>query len=437
MRDDATEEGTTLPRFFSLEMVMFLITGLSGLVLIWDLASGEGHIVAQFCAGIAFTLSVVALVRLLMDPDSVRARQSSAMLKLATQTLTSMAEGMNGKAAQEICSLLLPSTAAIAVAITDKSHILGYAGYEEEDNPSGSTIRTQATYASISDGKTRVLFTPEEIGFPNGVHAIRAAIIVPLQVGRSVEGTLKFYYRRPSHISETQKSIAIGFGQLLSTQMAASALEEQTALATKMELKMLQSQINPHFLFNTINTIASFTRTDPAKARTLLREFAKFYRSTLEDSTDLITFDRELEQTKRYFLFEVARFGEDRVEMVTDIDDGVEAMRVPPFLIQPLVENAVRHAMPSSGKLVIRVSAKVSGQDVVVSVADNGVGMTEQARQNILHPESSEGLGIAVKNVHDRICGYFGPGTHMKVETELGKGTTVSLVLIDGTKREY
>ena len=75
---------------------------------------------------------------------------------------------------------------------------------------------------------------------------------MPLAVGRNVEGTLKFYYRRAKHISETQKSIAEGFGKLLSTQMAASALEEQTQLATRMELKMLQSQINPHFLFNTI-----------------------------------------------------------------------------------------------------------------------------------------------------------------------------------------
>ena len=92
------------------------------------------------------------------------------------------------------------------------------------------------------------------------------------------------------------------------------ALEEQTKLATSMELKMLQSQINPHFLFNTINTIASFIRTDPNKARTLLREFAVFYRRTLEDAADLILLDREIEQTQRYFTFEVARFGEDRLE---------------------------------------------------------------------------------------------------------------------------
>ena len=344
---------------------------------------------------------------------------------------------MTSEAAQRICQLLLPSTAAIAVAVTDKDHILGYAGYEEADNPSGSVIRTHATHATLSDGRGRILFTPEEIGFPSGSSTIQAAIIVPLVVGRTVEGTLKFYYRRARHISETQKSIAEGFGQLLSTQMAASALEEQTKLATSMELKALQSQINPHFLFNTINTIASLIRTNPEKARILLREFAVFYRRTLEDSTDLILFAREIEQTKRYFTFEIARFGEDRVAMEVDIEPDVDDMMVPPFLIQPLVENAVRHAMPSEGKLTISVTGQVKGDDVIVCVADDGVGMTEEARLNILHPESSTGCGIAVKNVHDRICGYFGSDTHMEVESELGVGTKVTLVLIGGAKREY
>lgn len=437
MQEETKEAKAALPRFFTLEMLMFTITVLSGLVLMWNLVVPDRNIVVLFCAGIVFTLSIVVVIRLLMDPDSVRARQSDAMLKLASQTLACMNDGMDRKAAQKICGLLLPSTAAIAVAITDKDQILGYAGYEEAQNPSGSLIRTHATHATIADGKLRILFTPEDIGFPNGKSNIQAAIIVPLAVGRNVEGTLKFYYRRANHISETQKSIAEGFGQLLSTQMAAAALEEQTNLATSMELKMLQSQINPHFLFNTINTIASLIRTDPETARKLLREFAVFYRRTLEDSADLILFAREMEQTKRYFTFEVARFGADRVEMKVDIDARVEDMLVPPFLIQPLVENAVRHAMPSEGKLVIEVTGQVIDDDVIVRVADNGVGMTEEARHNIMHPESSTGLGIAVKNVHDRICGYFGPGTRMEVESELGKGTCVILTLKGGARREY
>ena len=437
MNVDIEDRRGNLPRFFTLEMLMSVLVALAGLVIIWNLVTPEANVLVLFIAGVVFTLAITVLIRLLMDPDSVRARQSNAVLQLASQTLEAMGEGLDAKSSQRICSLLLPSTAAIAVAITDDHSILGYAGYEESHNPTGAIIRTQATYATLADGKTRVLFTPEEIGFPNGAHGINAAIIVPLAVGKDVKGTLKFYYRSANHISETQKSIAVGFGQLLSTQMAASALEEQTALATKMELKMLQSQINPHFLFNTINTIASLTRTDPAQARTLLREFAKFYRSTLEDSRDLIEFQREVEQTQRYFMFELARFGEDRLELICDIQPEVNEMMVPPFLLQPLVENAVRHAMPSEGKLTIRVTGIRTGDDVIVSVIDDGNGMTQEACQNILHPSSTQGMGIAVGNVHDRICGYFGPGTRLEAESELGKGTTVRLVLVDGAIRQW
>jgi len=417
------------PRFFTVEMLMFTLAVLSGIILLWALAQQNFNIALIAGAGVMFTVSLVVVIRLLMDPDSVRARQTDAMLKLASQTLTSMSEGLDIKSAQQICNLLLPSTAAVAVAITDKENILGYTGVGHEANPPGSGVRTQATRATIEDGQTRILLTPEEIGFPTKSAGITAAIIIPLSVGGHVAGILKFYYHRPKDISETQKSIAEGFGKLLSTQMAASALEQQTKLATDMELKALQSQINPHFLFNTINTIASLVRTDPEKARVLLREFAVFYRRTLEDSAEEILFSREIEQTLRYFSFEVARFGEDRIGIEVEVDPAVEDIMIPPFLIQPLVENAVRHALPSEGKLDIKVIGEVEGDDVRVSIKDNGVGMTAETCANIMRPKSESGLGIAVGNVNDRIKGFFGSDAYMKVESQPGAGTTVTLLL--------
>ena len=430
-----TSERSAMPRFFNLEMLMFTLVVLSGMVLVWTLATPQYNIVVMAIAGVVFTLSLVMVIRLVMDPDSVRARQSDSMLRLASQTLDCMKNGMTSEAAQTICTLLLPSTAGIAVAITDRESILGYAGFLEAENPSGSVIRTHATHATIADGIMRILRSSEEIGFQPG-STIQGAIIVPLVVGDDILGTLKFYYRHARDISETQKSIAEGFGRLLSTQMAAAALEEQKKLAASMELKALQSQINPHFLFNTINTIASLVRTDPPRARVLLREFAVFYRRTLEDSADLILFEREMEQTRRYFTFEIARFGADRVELREDIDESVGQMLVPPFLIQPLVENAVRHAMPAEGKLIITVFGRIEGDDIVIGVADDGVGMTEEARENILHPASGQGMGIAAKNVHDRVIGYFGPGSDMKVESQLGEGTRVTLLMKDGVSRQ-
>ena len=157
-----------MPRFFNLEMLMFTLVVLSGMVLVWTLATPQYNIVVMAVAGVVFTLSLVMVIRLVMDPDSVRARQSDSMLRLASQTLDCMKNGMTSEAAQTICTLLLPSTAGIAVAITDRGTILGYAGFLEAENPSGSVIRTHATHATIADGVMRILRSSEEIGFQPG-----------------------------------------------------------------------------------------------------------------------------------------------------------------------------------------------------------------------------------------------------------------------------
>ena len=418
-------------RVFTVEMLLATIAVLSGVTLLWTALAPSHSIPIMITAGAMFTLSIVLVIRLSMDPDSVRARQSDAMLRLASKTLESMQDGLNRESAQEICQLLLPSTAAIAVAITDKKQILGYAGYLEAENPAGGNIRTHATQATLDDGNMRVLFTSIDIGFPENATTIKAAIVVPLLVRGDVVGTLKFYYRSAKRISETQKSIAEGFGTLLSTQMAAAQLEEQARLATSMELKALQNQINPHFLFNIINTMASLVRTDPNKARVMLREFAVFYRQTLENSSDLISLSREVEQTVRYLSLEQARFGEDRLAVEVDIDGEVRAMQVPAFMVQPLVENAVKHAMPAEGKLTISISGTLDGDDVYLHVNDDGIGMKEEALKNIMAPKSETGLGIAVKNINDRLRGYYGEKAYMNIQSELGKGTSVTLFLPD------
>ena len=152
---------------------------------------------------------------------------------------------------------------------------------------------------------------------------IPAGIVAPLVVRGISVGTLKLYYDAPHLIDETQRAIAEGLAELLSTQLSIAELDRQVELATKAQLQALQSQINPHFLFNTINTIASLIRTDPVRARGLLREFAVFYRQTLENSSDLIPLEREIQQTQRYLGFEIARFGNERIGISIEVDPGL------------------------------------------------------------------------------------------------------------------
>ena len=210
-------------------------------------------------------------------------------------------------------------------------------------------------------------------------------------------------------------------------------------LAKDAQFKFLESQINPHFLFNTLNTIASFTRTDPLRARELLREFSSFYRATLDNSGSLIPVSREVAQTKRYLTFEKARFGEDRVLATFDVSEDVEDTLVPAFVIQPIVENAVRHGMGDDDALRIDVTVHQDGEDaILIAVADNGVGMDEgtaarlfderSARPDASSPQGG-GAGVAMHNISERIHRFYGPHSYTRVESAPGKGTKVLLHL--------
>jgi two-component system sensor histidine kinase LytS len=196
-----------------------------------------------------------------------------------------------------------------------------------------------------------------------------------------------------------------------------------------MELKALQSQINPHFLFNTINTIASLIRTDPPRARELLREFATFYRRTLENSDELIPLSQELDYVRRYLVFERARFGEERIRFSEDIPSSLDSLLVPAFVLQPIVENAVQHGIRPSGPLHIKLTAHGDDGAVCIEVADDGRGIPAADLPRVLDIGFGRGLGIALKNVDDRLKGHFGPDSGLDVQSTEGQGTTVTFTL--------
>jgi two-component system sensor histidine kinase LytS len=225
--------------------------------------------------------------------------------------------------------------------------------------------------------------------------------------------------------------MAEGLAQLLSTQLELSELDRSDRLAARMELKALQAQINPHFLFNTINTIASLIRTDAPRARDLLREFAAFYRRTLESGDELIPLARELEYARTYFHLEQARFGE-RIELIETVEHRHLRLLVPAFVVQPLVENAIQHGLRPEGTLHVRLSSAALGDHVTLTVSDDGVGMSHDAVSRALEPGSGKGTGIALRNVDDRLKGHYGPGSGISISSRHGQGTAVSLTIQRG-----
>jgi len=377
-------------------------------------------------------LTVVAvgsvIARFVRRPDHLRALQSQEILDIANESLAYLRRGLDFETAAAVCRIILSEAEVAAVAITNTERILGFAGIGENHHAPGGPILTRATREALDKNEHQILETKEEIGCAEPGCMLRAAIVVPLEKGDRPVGTLKFYYTHPRLLNETQITMAEGLAKLLSTQLELSELERQTQLATRMELKALQAQINPHFLFNTINTIAMLIRTDPEQARLLLREFAAFYRATLETGDQLITLGRELGYVRSYLVFERARFG-DRIRITEDIAADVLGIEVPAFIVQPLVENSVKHGMRAEGVLHIRLTAVRRDGDLVVEVTDDGVGIPEADMGRVLEPGFGKGLGIALKNVDDRLKGYFGEESGVRVESEQGRGTVVRLCI--------
>ena len=378
--------------------------------------------------------------------DMRSSQATEHILSLASKTLDLMRDGLSQPSCQDVCRLLLPETTAIAVAMTDTEGVLAYEGALAADFPPGSPIHTAATLEVLQTGQLGMFQTrgeddPANTGgkVPELPRNVRGGIVVPLNVQSRTYGTIKFYFRSPADIDRTQLAIARGFGQLLSTQLSTHELDRQAELTAKAEVKALQAQINPHFLFNTINTIAAFTRTDPTQARALLREFAVFYRQTLESSDQLIPLSRELEQTRRYLRFEHARFGEDRIKESEHIASGCGDVLVPSFIVQPVVENAVRHAMRDDGPLHIDVRADTDGDDMLIAVADDGFGMDEATRKSLLAgincrhdgtcSKDEKGTGIALRNVSERLDRFYGYGSGLDIMSKPGEGTCVTMRL--------
>ncbi len=184
---------------------------------------------------------------------------------------------------------------------------------------------------------------------------------------------------------------------------------EVRMLAREAELKALKAQLDPHFLFNSLNSISSLCGSNPSSARTLTTLLAEFLRKSLRlGNAESITLSEELELAGSYLAVERIRFG-SRLEFEQEVDEGARTCRVPPLLLQPLVENAVTHGI---GQLleggIIRITARREGTGVQV--------MVENARDPDAPSPSGEGIGLA--NTRRRLSTFYGPPARMEIERE-------------------
>jgi two-component system LytT family sensor kinase len=205
-------------------------------------------------------------------------------------------------------------------------------------------------------------------------------------------------------------------------------LEEQERLLLQARMAALQNQINPHFLFNTLNSISSLVRFDPDTAREMILKLATILRRLLHSTDSFVPLREEVEFIDNYLDIEVVRFGREKLKVVKDLDPASLEAMVPSMLLQPLVENCIKHGLApqvEGGSITLR--SRLIESRLVVEVEDDGVGMG--SAQELGQAQGLGGMGIGMANVAERLKVLYGDAAQMMIENREGGGTLIRLRL--------
>src|SRR6266446_5635778 len=199
-------------------------------------------------------------------------------------------------------------------------------------------------------------------------------------------------------------------------------LERHQQLLLKARMDALSSQINPHFLFNTLNTVSSLIRFDPDAARGVVLKLSNILRRLLRKHETFVPLREELSFIDDYLDIEVARFGHDNLDIVKEIDEVTLETFIPSMLLQPMVENSLKHGLApklEGGRILLRTTSK-NGR-LQIEIADNGVGISEEKMPHVY----VEGIGLS--NVRERLRVLYGEDFQLDIESSEGQGTTIRI----------
>ncbi len=378
-----------------------------------------------FVNAVGIALFVGILENIYKEQERIAAGQAEKALKIANLTMPYFRQGLTPEVAKNVVAIIYEIADAGAVAITNEREILAHKGLGEDHHIGMEPLRTMATKEVIASGKHQIINQSRGIYCAEKGCPLKSAIIVPLKEQKKTVGTLKIYKSEEYNITHLDEELALGLGQLFSTQIEVSKVAAQEKLLVDAELKTLQAQINPHFLFNAINTIQSFMIIDGKKAKLLLTSLATLFRKSLSIQEDFVDFSTEIDHIKSYLEIEEARFG-DRLQVDFQLQRE-HKVKLPPLILQPIVENAVIHGiLPKKEGGVITIRSRENVKECVVEIQDNGLGMAEEVLGN-LFKEQREQNSVGLMNVHKRLVNLYGEGYGLIVHSREGTGTTVEI----------
>ena len=423
-------------RMFFAFLLAFVVENLSMaliLVIQKDKVLAQS-IVKNFYIPMVFMNSVGAAVLILLVEDIIQkseliaGNQAKLALEIANKTLPYF---RNTENLSEVCKIIANSLGARATVITDTKEII--AGFSTDKSViNRSNIRSNNTREVLKTGEVMLVIKDDEDEiiedfFYISPH-IKSCIILPLKEKNDVSGTLKIFFDTAEKITEKNRYLMIGLSHLISTQMEISKVENLISLLKYSELKALQSQINPHFLFNVLNTMTSLIRTNPEKAREVTIDLSNYLRYNLDNNLKSVELIKELNQIDTYIKIEKARFGE-KLNIIYDVDESLYNFQIPSLIIQPLVENSIKHGiLKKRDKGFVKIIVKKIDKDIEVAIEDDGVGI-EQAVIDNLDKKIEENIGL--KNVHQRLKLLYGEGLNI---TKLEQGTRIKFKILGGVK---
>jgi two-component system LytT family sensor kinase len=338
-----------------------------------------------------------------------------------SQAAPAMRGGLTEQAADQAVSHLVEMLKCVAIGITDADgHLLSWDGGANEHYqhliPTIDVAIRKAQRAAIPHTNLKCT--------QRGRCPMRTAVIVPLIPDGQVEGTLIVI---GGVNSKRLIRAADEVAKFVSIQLELAKLDESKQALAKAEVRMLRAQISPHFLYNALNSISSLIRTDPERARELLQEFADFTRYSFRTSGQFTTLAEELRNIDRYLTIQAQRYA-DRLNVRIKIAPEVLHVVVPFLVLQPLVENAVQHGIsPKPGGGTITVVAQDNGNEALISVEDDGVGMDADRLFADLRDAHKTGSHVGIGNINQRMRSVFGDEYALMAETAPGAGMKVIL----------
>lgn len=357
------------------------------------------------------------------NEDSLLGEQMKIALKIAEESLPHWRKGLQSTSDMvETAKIIYDSIPCAAVAITDTKQLLALWGgvrYSLLRNPA----LLQEIFDSIQNQKAAIFSHAESTDSMYPLLKNNILVAAPLMEMDQFTGSLIIVEKKRWQVFESKLIFVSELARLFSSQLELSNLDYQKQLTRKAEFLALRSQVNPHFLYNALNTISFVCRENPTRARELILSLSSYYRQTLENNQYILSLTTELSHVMGYLTLEQARF-EERLIVRSDIEPDLNCM-LPSFVLQPLVENAVQYGIDSSGNRYVAIHAHRDGELIRISVRDHGPGIPQEVIHNL---ETDSGNGIGMYNVQQRLKSIYGASGGLRIDSS-DSGTTVSFLI--------